>query len=116
MSKIFSRKKKIKRAGILYIVVSISILLILMPYLLPIHLKEIPISTLLYDRNNIVIGEILPDTIHRHQILDFDMYPQFLVNTIIAIEDKRFRTHNGIDIIALTRATRANIKSQMVVQ
>ena len=116
MSKIFSHRKKSKRVGILYIIVSIPILLILMPYLLPIHLKEIPTSTLIYDRNNIVVGEILPDAIHRHQTLDFDMYPQFLVNTIIAIEDKRFRSHNGIDMIALTRATRANIKSQTVVQ
>lgn len=116
MSKLLINRKKSKRVGILYIVVSIPILLILMPYLLPIHLKEIPTSTLLYDRNNIVVGEILPDTIHRNQTLDFDMYPPFLVNTIIAIEDKRFRTHNGIDMIALTRATRANIKSQTVVQ
>lgn len=102
--------------SILYILASISLLSIVVPYLFPIHLKEIPTSTLLYDRNATVIGEILPDAIHRHQELDLELYPQFLVNTIIAIEDKRFRDHNGIDMIALTRATIANIRSEAIVQ
>lgn len=109
-------KKKSRRFGMLYILASISFLSITVPYLLPIHLKEIPVSTLIYDRNNIVVGEILPDAIHRHQVLTLDMYPQFLVTTIIAIEDQRFRQHNGIDVVALTRAMIENIKSEGVVQ
>ena len=87
-----------------------------MPYLLPIHLKEIPSSTVVYDRNGIVVGEIIPDSIHRHQDLPLDMYPQFLLQTIVAIEDQRFRKHNGIDITALVRAIIQNIKSDALVQ
>ncbi len=117
MPKIFvHKKKKRKRFSMLYILASISLLSITIPYLLPIHLKEIPVSTIVYDRNNTVIGEILPDAIHRHQVLALDMYPQFLVTTIIAIEDQRFRQHNGIDLVALTRAMIENIKSEAVVQ
>jgi membrane peptidoglycan carboxypeptidase len=116
MKKIFTHKKKSRRFGMLYILASISLLSIIVPYLLPIHLKEIPTSTLIYDVHNLVVGEILPDTIHRHQFLELDMYPQFLLTTIIAIEDKRFRDHNGIDMVALTRATIENIKSEAVVQ
>lgn len=109
-------KKKSRRFGVLYILASISLLSITIPYLLPIHLKEIPVSTIVYDRNNTVVGEILPDAIHRHQVLALDMYPQFLITTIIAIEDQRFRQHNGIDLVALTRAVIENIKSEAVVQ
>ena len=93
-----------------------SLLYISIPYLLPIHLKEILSSSLLYDRHMTLVGEIIPDAIHRHQSLDINLYPDFLVNAIIAIEDKRFRGHNGIDLIALTRATLRNIKAESVVQ
>lgn len=105
-----------KRKGIWYIVGAISLLYIVLPHLLPIHLKEIPATTIIYDRNATVIGEILPDKIHRHKHLDLDNYPSFLVSTIIAIEDKRFRQHNGIDSKALIRATIENIKSDAIVQ
>lgn len=117
MSKIsLHKKKKHIRLGILYILASISCLYILVPYLFPIQLKEVPTSTVVYDRNNTVIGEILPDAIHRHQDLAWDMYPTFLINTIIAVEDKRFWEHNGIDIIALIRASIANIQSETITQ
>lgn len=116
MVKFLTHKKKSIIFGILYILTSIIFLLIIAPYLFPIHLKELPVSTVLYDRNGIIIGEILPDTIHRHQVLDLQEYPQFLVNTIITREDKRFRKHSGIDMIALMRATIENIKSEAIVQ
>jgi len=116
MFELFTNRKKSKRVGVLYILASISLLSITIPYLIPIHLKEIPVSTVLYDRNNIVVGDILPDGIHRHRNLDLDKYPQFLIHTIIAIEDKRFRQHNGIDLIALARATIENIRSEAIVQ
>lgn len=116
MAKASKPNKKYSRFSMCYILASIALLLIVMPYLFPIHLKEIPISTVVYDRNGIVIGEIVPDTIHRHQTIDLELYPKFMVNAIIAIEDKRFWQHNGIDTIALARAAIKNIKSSSIVQ
>ncbi len=117
MSKRFSHKHIHRtRKGIFYILAAISLFYIVLPYLLPIHLNEIPTTTIVYDKNGTVVGEILPDAVHRHQDLDLNLYPSFLVDTIIAIEDQHFREHNGIDLTALVRATLANIKSDSVVQ
>lgn len=116
MAKASNPNKKHIRFSVCYSLASIALVSLLLPYLFPIHLKEIPISTILYDRNGIVIGDIVPDAIHRHQIIDVELYPQFMVNAIIAIEDKRFWQHNGIDTIALARAAIENIKSSSIVQ
>ena len=116
MIKRFSHKKRRTRNAIFYLLASIAFLSIVIPYLVPVSLQSIPNSTLVYDRNGIVIGEILPDGIHRHQDLDLTMYPSFLVNSIIAIEDQHFREHNGIDIAAVVRSTIQNIKSDSLVQ
>jgi penicillin-binding protein 1B len=42
--------------------------------------------------------------------------PQYLVDAIIATEDKRFYHHSGVDPLAIGRAAIANIKAKRVVQ
>jgi len=45
-----------------------------------------------------------------------DQVPQNLINAIISIEDRRFYSHFGIDILGLMRAMYNNIKAGRVVQ
>lgn len=106
--------KRIK--SILYIFWSLLLLYVILPYLLPIQLKSLQTSSIVYDRNQNKIWEIIYDSIHRHQRLDLDQYPQFTKDSIITIEDKRFRNHKGIDLRALIRASIQNIQSQRLVQ
>lgn len=42
--------------------------------------------------------------------------PTHLVNSIVAIEDRRFWVHNGIDVRAVARATRENVSAGAVVE
>ena len=113
MHRIGKRIHHIQGKGIYYLLACVALLRIVVPYLFPIHLTTIPNSTLIYDRNAIVIGEIIPDGIHRHQELSLDKYPTFLIDTIIHLEDKRFRKHSGIDIQGLIRAIAVNLSSSL---
>lgn len=83
-----------KTRGGLYLLGSVLLLYFVIPWLLPIKLKSIENSSLIYDRNGIEIGEIIYDGVHRHQRLDLKQYPDFLKDGIITIEDKRFWRHN----------------------
>lgn len=42
--------------------------------------------------------------------------PEDYVNAVIAVEDRRFYTHNGVDIIAIGRAIFRNIKEMKLVE
>ena len=35
---------------------------------------------------------------------DYDEMPKHLIDSVIAVEDKRFRTHNGVDFLTTTKA------------
>ncbi|WP_395737536.1 penicillin-binding protein 1C [Prosthecobacter sp.] len=45
----------------------------------------------------------------------YDEMPQALVHALVAAEDKRFFSHDGVDLVAIMRATRDNVKSRRVV-
>lgn len=47
---------------------------------------------------------------------DIEEVPQIYKNAVISVEDHRFYTHNGIDIIAIGRATINNIKAMEFVE
>lgn len=48
--------------------------------------------------------------------LEYEEIPTLFVNAIIAVEDHRFYSHNGFDIISFGRATLANIKKKSLSQ
>lgn len=102
--------------AILYIFVVIAFLYFILPYLLPIKLKTINNSSVILDRNQNKIWEIIHDGVHRHQWVELNKYPDFFKASIITIEDKHFWTHNGIDRSALIRAAIQNSKSDSIVQ
>ena len=64
--------------------------------------------TVSYCDNN---GEILCEQVGDTKVTEFSDIPVHTINAFIAIEDKRFYTHNGVDYHGLIRATFNNIKS-----
>ena len=47
-------------------------------------------------------------------IVEVDRLPRHMVNAVLAIEDRRFYSHFGIDIIGLARAVVANLRHQHI--
>ena len=47
---------------------------------------------------------------------DIDALPDYLIDAVLAVEDRRFYSHPGVDPIGLTRALWANIRAGRVVQ
>lgn len=47
--------------------------------------------------------------------IKIDQVPENFKNAIIAVEDHRFRTHNGIDLITTARSMLENIKEKEIV-
>ncbi|WP_323760882.1 PBP1A family penicillin-binding protein [Maricaulis sp.] len=52
---------------------------------------------------------------HGHEVT-IDNLPPYLVDAVLAVEDRRFYSHPGIDIIGLGRAMVANLRAGRVVQ
>ncbi len=48
--------------------------------------------------------------------LQYEDFPQSLINAVIATEDRRFFRHSGVDIIGLARAMWVNIQAGRIVQ
>ncbi len=60
---------------------------------------------------------VLSGNVHEERIpLDLDEFPQSLLDAVIAVEDRRFYRHTGIDPRGVLRALLANIRSGEVVQ
>lgn len=66
-------------------------------------------NTVIYDKDNKKIGEIKVGNYIYDDISDISLYIQ---NGYIASEDKRFKTHCGIDIQAIARAGVALVKNK----
>ena len=62
----------------------------------------------LYDRNGEVIGEFY---IQKRVFIDIQDMPKHLKDAAIASEDKRFRSHWGVDLQSFARAVVVNISS-----
>jgi penicillin-binding protein 1C len=81
---------------------------------LPNPLFADPCSTVLEDRH----GELLSATIAGDGQWRFpqrDSIPEKFAQALIAFEDKRFRSHPGVDLLSLGRALRQNIKAGRIV-
>lgn len=62
-----------------------------------------PISTKILDRNQKLLYEVYSDS--RRTPVSFQDIPQDVKNATIAIEDKNFYRHNGLDTLAIIRAS-----------
>ena len=68
-------------------------------------------SLRVYDRNGILLREFLNDEQGRGQWKPLDQIAPEMVNATIAVEDRRFWLHPGVDPLAIVRAVVDNIKA-----
>jgi len=61
------------------------------------HLSD----TVIYDKNGEVISEI---NIGNYEYIDFKDLSPYIIEGYIAVEDKNFKLHNGVDYKAIIRA------------
>lgn len=79
-------------------------------YCLPAPLFTVPYSTVLLDRNGELLGaRVAADGQWRFPADDLDV-PETFARAIVTYEDKRFYKHKGVDILALARAARDNLR------
>src|SRR5688572_6324924 len=72
-----------------------------------------PESTLIYDANNNLVSALFEE--HRIGVRLEEMSPH-VVNAVLAIEDKRFFDHDGIDVRRIAQAALANSRAGEIVQ
>lgn len=78
-------------------------------YLLPLELPDRPFSTVLLDRNGNEIAELLSSEKTRHRPLPPENVPAFMRSSLLALEDRRFFSHPGIDPVGIVRALVRNV-------
>ena len=80
----------------------------------PAHQKKIAHDGYIYDRNGNVLAVLRGK--ESRVILNSDQIAPVMKQAIVAIEDKRFYEHNGVDLHAIGRALLADIEHKAVVQ
>ncbi|MCR4397774.1 MAG: PBP1A family penicillin-binding protein [Firmicutes bacterium] len=79
----------------------------------PLPQPDIPVASLLYDRNGVPFGRIFVQ--NRTQV-PLSKIPPHLREAVIAVEDYRFYRHGGIDPVALARALVVNLRRRSIVE
>ncbi|MGI5920644.1 MAG: transglycosylase domain-containing protein [Syntrophomonadaceae bacterium] len=74
---------------------------------------ELPQASVVYDVNGRVINGLTPE--NRISVSLNEISPYF-IDAIIAVEDKNFYRHHGIDIIGIARAVLVNLRAGKVVE
>jgi len=67
-------------------------------------------STRIYDRNHVLLYEILPPEQGRNTALMLDEIPDFCEQAVIAVEDANFYSHPGVDVVGIARALVINVR------
>ncbi len=83
------------------------------------NLEKIPYSSVIYDKNNIEIWEIIAKKNNesiRHRKLSFNEIPEFTKKAIIAMEDKNFYSNIWIDFFWILRALKNNFENKKILQ
>lgn len=58
------------------------------------------------------VKETLDEIRNKENFVKYDDLPEIFINAVVAVEDKRFFDHSGIDMISIGRAIITNIKDQ----
>lgn len=69
--------------------------------------RDIPLSTKIYDRNGTLLFQIYAN--QNRSFVKLDDLPKSLVNATVAIEDKNFFNHRGVDLKGILRAFLVNL-------
>jgi penicillin-binding protein 1C len=73
-------------------------------------------SSVVVDRRGVPLYESLSGDGTRSIHLEPGNLPAMLVSATIAAEDRRFRSHPGVDVVAIARAARQNLAERRVVE
>jgi membrane peptidoglycan carboxypeptidase len=101
------------------LIASIALYHFLKPYYLKAQtydlskLEDFDVTTVFYDRNGEEIGRLF---VEDRILLKHDQIPDLMREAVIAVEDKRFYKHDGVDYFGLFRAFWANVKARATVQ
>ncbi|MBI3887860.1 PBP1A family penicillin-binding protein [Candidatus Microgenomates bacterium] len=76
--------------------------------------RDISVSTKIYDRNGILLYQIYAD--ENRSIVNLNQVPKHLVDATIAIEDRNFYHHLGFDPIGIARAAMINNNTNEISQ
>ena len=72
-----------------------------------------PVMSKVFDKDGKPVGEFF---IQKRLSISLQQIPQEMIDATIAIEDRKFYRHWGVDIVGIVRATIQNIKARKVVQ
>ncbi len=75
-------------------------------------LRDIPVSTKIYDRNGILLYQIYAD--ENRSLIALAQLPKHLLDATVAIEDRKFYNHMGVDLGGMIRAAWANSSGPVV--
>lgn len=81
--------------------------------LLPLPHFTTPLSIVLMDQNNQLLGASIA-TDEQWRFPEMDTIPQKFIDAITRYEDKRFFKHRGVDPIAVARAVRDNVRHRRI--
>ncbi|MEN6462976.1 MAG: PBP1A family penicillin-binding protein [Syntrophomonas sp.] len=101
------------RSKTIIIVLTLVVLALSCGYTWKLPAVEVPQASVVYDINGQVINGLTPQ--NRISVNLEEISPDF-INAIIAVEDKNFYRHHGIDIIGIFRAVLVNVKAGKVVE
>lgn len=100
------------KAGVALALISVTIFALLFVFL-PLPEPAIPEATRIYDINGKTVSSLF---VENRVVVPFDEIPESLRQAVVAVEDKRFYSHKGVDFRSLARALAANIKAGEVVE
>ncbi|HHY17614.1 MAG TPA: transglycosylase domain-containing protein, partial [Firmicutes bacterium] len=100
------------KLGVALALISITLFAMLFVFL-PLPEPAVPEATRVYDINGKTVSSLF---VENRVVVPFDEIPQSLKQAVVAIEDKRFYSHKGIDFRSLGRALVTNIKAGEVVE
>lgn len=75
--------------------------------------NPLPEPTIIYDKNGEIASKV-PGT--KIEGVSYEKIPQHVINAVIAIEDRRFYNHPGVDYIGIFRALFRNLKAGEIVE
>lgn len=108
--------KKNKIITMIFSLFFIFVLFYVFQYLIIPNINKIPYSTIVYDRNGIILWEIINENKYRHEKVSFDEIPEFTKDAIITLEDKNFYNNNWIDYKAIFRSIINNFNAWNIVE
>ncbi len=85
-----------------------------MPSLAELQSQRVAQTTVIYDRTGAAIAQLHGAT--DRIVVSSGQIPQAMKNATVAVEDKRFYEHHGIDFVAVARALLADLRAGHVVQ